>query len=668
MAVVKRLYGEYTLILLVLVLGVCASGWFAWQYQRDQQERTLEAFRAAAQDRIELIRDKIDHNDVVLRSVVAFFRSSEQVSREEFATFTGQLLIDYPYIRALAWVPHVSQAEREAMESNAGYPGYRFRERNGKGAMVVAQQRDEYFPIYYVEPLTNGNENAIGFDVGSDPERFSALNRARQTRQVAATARVGLLQSGEADFPGIVFYAPVFLQASMDAGDGVPKTYETLAGFVASVVPLADMLDAAIKPLTYSGVNIVMHDLSAAESANRLLYVRSTRLRHMADEDILRDFQGQSGFTEKAVVEAGGRKWEIAVVPAPGFFSLEIHPETYLIFAGGLVVTVLLAVYMFSRVRENERINHEVAERTEELARAKREIEMILLSTHEGITGLDHGGRIRFCNSTAGRLLGYRRRELIGQDHHQLFHSKRGDGSGYRVEDCPIQRVLEYGEPCHVEDEVFWSKTGDPVEVEYVGSPILDGGEVTGAVLVFRNVAERRAMEKELERMARFDHLTGLANRTMFMEVLKDAISRAKTTGGKVGVVYLDLNGFKNVNDTLGHAAGDRLLKEFADRLKSVTREGHLPARMGGDEFTILVDNVSDADGCVAVIDRLKAVLNNPIELDGRRFEIGASIGIAFYPDHGTDNEGLVSRADAAMYQAKMNKTGSCAVFSKPKG
>ncbi len=524
-------------------------------------------------------------------------------------------------------------------------------------------RRGEYFPVYYAEPFANGNQKILGFDVASDPGRGESLRRSGETRQPAATSRVHLIQVSDKNADGIVFYEPVVKKVTGGGG----KEYEHIIGFIGSVVPLEAMIDAAIKPLSYVGVNIVIHDLSAEEDDKRLLYVRSTRIKQIPREEILEDYRNQGFLAETKVIDVGGRKWQITVLPARGYFPMTIHKSACVILLGGLLFTCLLAVYMISRIREREKIAREVEARTEELSRAKRETEMILLSTHEGIIGLDRGGSITFCNSTAGQLLGYGKKDLIGQNHHALVHHKRPDGSAYDFETCPIHHVLEYGSSCNVRDEVFWRRCGDPVQVEYTGSPIFEGGEVTGAVLVFRDIAERRALEKKLEQMARYDQLTLLANRTLFIEHLKNAIARAERTGKKVGVIYLDLNGFKPINDTLGHAAGDLMLKKFADCLREVVRDADVAARMGGDEFTILADNLAKEEECLKLVDRLLARLEKPFEISGQEFNIGASIGIAFYPDHADNHEDLISRADTAMYDAKSDKNLPLVIYSPVK-
>lgn len=652
MPFIKRLYGEYTLILLVLLISIGLSSWAAWEYQKNLQHQTVQEFTAAAQDRIELITDKIEHNHVVLRSVQSFFLSSNNVSADEFAIFTRQLLQDYPYIYTLEWIPQVTAVEREKFG--------RITEADEHGRLMPAERRAEYFPIAYAEPHANGNVEIIGFDIASDHERRQTLERARNERRMAATGRVRILQAGDKNVPGVIFYNPVF--RTEKRADG--REYDLMTGYIGSVVPLGAMIEDAIKPLNYAGVNIVIHDLSTMAADQKVLYVRSTRLKDIPTAEILADYQKQGPLIQSKVIDVGGREWQITILPAHGFYATGIERGSLLIFAGGMIFTLLLVFYMLSHLRENERIIREVDERTDELSKAKRETEMILLSTQEGVIGLDRDGTITFCNPTASFMLGYSKHDMTGQNHHALLHGRRADGTAYPVDQSPIHHVLEYGRACNVRDEVFWHKNGDALPVEYTGSPIVEGGEILGAVLVFRDVTERRALEKKLEQMARYDQLTGLANRGLFMDHLRTALARAERADWRVAVIYLDLNGFKPVNDTLGHAAGDLLLKKFAGVLAEIVRDSDVAARLGGDEFAILADNIGQDDDYLKLVERLRERLKKPFDIGGKSFAIGASIGIACYPDHAAAADDLVTAADTAMYAAKKDKERPWVIYS----
>lgn len=164
---------------------------------------------------------------------------------------------------------------------------------------------------------------------------------------------------------------------------------------------------------------------------------------------------------------------------------------------------------------------------------------------------------------------------------------------------------------------------------------------------------ERKQLHARLQYMAQYDALTDLPNRMVLQDRLKTALARASREGRFLSLLYLDLDKFKEVNDTLGHAAGDRLLKEFACRLKNCVRRSDTVARMGGDEFVVLLESGQPPDGNLVVASKISQAFDEPFELDGHILYIRPSIGVAHYPEHGTDEHQLLRHADDAMYRMK---------------
>jgi len=170
---------------------------------------------------------------------------------------------------------------------------------------------------------------------------------------------------------------------------------------------------------------------------------------------------------------------------------------------------------------------------------------------------------------------------------------------------------------------------------------------------VTRDISMRKQQEERIRHMAQHDPLTGLANRALFGQYFETLRRSANRDGHRLALVFLDLDRFKPVNDQLGHAIGDRLLSEIAARLLQSVRESDVVARIGGDEFVILLRQVTDADSAERAADKLRKVIVRPFEIDGHPIEIGASLGIALYPDDGLSEQELLRKADLAMYQAK---------------
>lgn len=188
-----------------------------------------------------------------------------------------------------------------------------------------------------------------------------------------------------------------------------------------------------------------------------------------------------------------------------------------------------------------------------------------------------------------------------------------------------------------------------------------NGGRLSRAI---RMAVERKAFEAELAERANFDPLTGLVNRALFRDRLQHALSRAARTGQRAALLYIDLDGFKAVNDTFGHAAGDEVLQGVAARFRSSLRRSETIARVGGDEFTVLVEGLSDAGDALKAADRVLAALSTPLRAVGCDVRVTPSIGVALFPDHAREAEALMHHADTAMFWAKKAGSNCARVFS----
>ncbi len=193
-------------------------------------------------------------------------------------------------------------------------------------------------------------------------------------------------------------------------------------------------------------------------------------------------------------------------------------------------------------------------------------------------------------------------------------------------------------------------------------------GTVTHYVGVFSDISERKASEERMRYLAHYDALTDLPNRTLFEDRVAQALSRARRDKTRVGVLFLDLDKFKPVNDQFGHDVGDLLLKEVAKRVLECVRESDTVARLGGDEFVVLLPEIAQTEDAVMVANKILAALNEPFEVAGHRIEIGVSIGVAAFPEHAGDKTELVKCADNAMYQAKAAGKNTVVVWRPAEG
>jgi diguanylate cyclase (GGDEF)-like protein/PAS domain S-box-containing protein len=280
-------------------------------------------------------------------------------------------------------------------------------------------------------------------------------------------------------------------------------------------------------------------------------------------------------------------------------------------------------------------------------------LDATLSSVSDGVIATDRDGRIMFANPAAERLTGWSRTQTFDHELSDVMRPAPGD-AGPSASDV-VRGVLGSGGEV-VEGPAFTLARSDGTEVtlELRAAPIkIPPDEVVGSVLLFHDVSERRRHEEQLVRLAHHDPLTGLPTRLMFEERLGQALDQSRRIGRPVGVVVLDLDRFKEVNDGLGHAAGDRLLAAAADRIVGSLRRSDTAARIGGDEIAIVLPDLETAAGAVRVAEKLVEAFGLPFTIDGHELVATISAGVSVFPRDAPDSGELFERADEALYRAK---------------
>lgn len=280
-------------------------------------------------------------------------------------------------------------------------------------------------------------------------------------------------------------------------------------------------------------------------------------------------------------------------------------------------------------------------------------------STFEGILVTDADYVIESVNPAFTRITGYTPEDVIGRTP-SLLASGRHDAEFYRQ----MYRALDAAG--YWQGEICNRRKNGEVYVEWLTiNAVRDGDDrITNYVAVFTDFTTRKAAEEQMRFLAQHDALTGLSNRGLLRDRLLRAIPHAHRNGRKLAVIFLDLNDFKIINDTLGHEAGDYTLKAVAQRLTGCVRAEDTVSRLGGDEFIVLLEELGCAADAIPVVDKIVEAIGQPIGFGGRQLQVSTSVGISIYPDHGTEPDELVRNADAAMYQAKADDGCAYRFFS----
>ena len=274
----------------------------------------------------------------------------------------------------------------------------------------------------------------------------------------------------------------------------------------------------------------------------------------------------------------------------------------------------------------------------------------ILELAAEGIVTIDTEGKLMSFNPSAQKIFGYGETEVLGKNVSILMPPPHRDNH-----DKYISRYLQTGQ-AHLIGKTRElqgrRKDGMPFPMELSLTEI-KLGDAHFFTAMLRDVSEQKLAIKRIEQLAHYDELTHLPNRSLFYDRLGQAIMAAKRSHGSIALIYIDLDGFKKVNDTMGHHMGDLLLGKVAERLRLCVRESDTLARLGGDEFTILLNDTHAGENVELVAEKIIDSIAQPFDLEGQAAQIGASIGIARYPEDASTSGTLLIVADKAMYAAK---------------
>ena len=281
-------------------------------------------------------------------------------------------------------------------------------------------------------------------------------------------------------------------------------------------------------------------------------------------------------------------------------------------------------------------------------------LEGILASVGDGVYGVDTEGLITFINPAAKEILGYEEDdELLGKSPYKMFHHEHQDGTPKSINECPLQRAYGNGYQFVSRETTFLHKEGNHILIECTIYPLQIEGKMEGSVVAFRDITERKLLEDELKWQATHDSLTGLPNRAYFEEQLGQEVRRLNRSNESSALLYLDLDRFKYINDTAGHAAGDQLLIELAKELCLRMRKADVHARIGGDEFASILRNIK-VDQVEELTNEFRKLIEDfKFVYKGKDYNITASFGVTIL-NRETDSYGdALANADIACYISK---------------
>jgi diguanylate cyclase (GGDEF)-like protein/PAS domain S-box-containing protein len=301
---------------------------------------------------------------------------------------------------------------------------------------------------------------------------------------------------------------------------------------------------------------------------------------------------------------------------------------------------------------------------TDALFAERERAQVTLNAIGDAVVSADFSGRVIFANIVAEQMSGWMQSDASGRAIDDVFVLTDAS-TGNRIP-CPTMRAIIENRIVAIEAQTILSRRdGSVIAIEGSASPIHDKhGGVVGAVMVVHDVTAARDLSAKLERLALHDSLTDLPNRSLFTDRLDRALARASRTGNSVVLLFIDLDQFKSINDTLGHALGDRLLQSVADRLRKCMRQADTVSRFGGDEFLVLLPDVPPTQDVAICVAKVFHSLQPVHEIGDHELHVTASIGVSTYPRDAADGNGLLKCADTAMYKAKSHGGNRCELWA----
>jgi diguanylate cyclase (GGDEF)-like protein/PAS domain S-box-containing protein len=298
-------------------------------------------------------------------------------------------------------------------------------------------------------------------------------------------------------------------------------------------------------------------------------------------------------------------------------------------------------------ITAHRELEYRVLERTTDLAKAHQQLKTMFESSPIATYARDINHVVTSWNPAAEQLFGWNAREIVGHPVPTIPEGKWGE-----TED--LRRRVVNGETIVQLEMVRQRRDGTVVDVSVTLAPLKDSSDhLYGYLTIAADITQRKAAEQKIRQLAYHDPLTGLPNRLLMRDRFQQAVAHADRAKTKVALLFLDLDNFKNINDSLGHTAGDAMLTEVAARLAQCVRETDTISRQGGDEFLIVLSDLSDVESIPPILTKLMDRLQEPFHADGQELSTTVSIGITLFPEDGCDFESLLKKADIAMYRAK---------------
>jgi diguanylate cyclase (GGDEF)-like protein len=610
-----------------------------FQVESWDEARIESRFQNEAEHRIALIDNRLDAQIDMMGDLGRWLDSVPQPTEESFRGYVLPWLNRFPGTQNFGWAPVVERYQRTAYERTLGrdHPGFQIRDRDFNGRLFPSPEADRYMPLSLVEP--SPVKQVLGLNMLDMPTKVEVVERAWQSGQPEASSPFPILR-GTATVPGLIVVQAVYADHYKTDAQG----RHPLRGVLASAIHIEETITDTLKSNPVKGLELCLVDRNSPAPLSRLYGPAQCEQEEWLNAPLAR----------VSHIDFAGRAWEVRQRAGNDYIIPQRSWAAWTTIAIGLGPVGLLGAFLLVTSGSTRRINQLVEQRTTQLGTATRQLEeqQAALTEAQRIARLGSWewrpdeSLIR-CSAEMHQLLDGTLPKLMMRDFPDLFSESDREAVNQALQAAlkgPDSRTLD-AKPKHPAPgvEVLHLQ----IESTWQDNRLL---RLRGTL---QDVTALRTAEAHVHYLAHYDILTGLPNRSHWLTRARAALSAAQRHEEQLAVLFLDLDRFKNVNDSLGHPIGDRLLATVAQRLTTCLRDEDLLARLGGDEFVVLLERIGHADEAGAVARKMLEVLSSPIQLDEHELRPTISIGIALFPNDGQDMDSLLQQADVAMYSAK---------------
>lgn len=634
--------GIGTFIFLFAILSGTVSFWIEHlTIENNFRQKGLEATR--------LINQRITNIETILVSLAGLYQSDDELSSAEQSAFSQELLKAYPFIKAIMfaeWIPSDRIDLFEMRMKKEGYINYSVRTSSTTNKLL---SETNHLPISFIEPMTPLSANWLGYDPLSEIEIYDKINESISNGNTTVIGPILLKKSSQ---PTYIALKPIYL--GRYPPNSIVERKEMFSGMAALQIDISQFIAGISQQISNNNIEMTLSETRPKSDLVTEADILSTGYSHVFSNGYRKvlfndtiDIHGHTFYlsAEKSITASDVSGWRVTV----------------LWFSSLLIILLIISVHWNRKAAQIQK-----AEADAILDAENARFKNIVDTAFDAVITADTNGKIVSWNQRSCELFGYTEAEAIGQ---YLFRLILSDESYVKYSN-KIQSALDLNEvPAR---NVQFEATGKDKKLNLftlelaISHTHKDNNSILSVFA--RDISEKKLRDEKIRYLAYHDALTGLPNRQAFKEHVSKAIEHAKRSQKTGAILYLDLDEFKRINDTLGHELGDLLIKNISSKLydhlrttdiiarqvdDDIENNNRTIARLGGDEFTVLLEDLESPEAAGLITRRIYNAISGIYNLDGHEVFITPSTGIAIFPDDGDNVEELLKNADTAMYHAK---------------